>query len=120
VRATLGANVEMLALYWDVGCMIEQRQKAEGWGAAVIPRLARDIRNELTEIKEFSERNLKRMVAFYREYSVTGLIVPQLAAQRDIHPILPQPVAGRCESRRVSVGSSIQQFNLSTVQLFRP
>ncbi len=81
VRATLGANAEMLAMYWDVGRMIEKRQKAEGWGAAVIPRLARDIRNELPDVKGFSERNLKRMVAFFREYSATGLIVPQPAAQ---------------------------------------
>ncbi len=35
--------------------MIQQRQKAEGWGPAVIPRLARDIRNELPEVKGFSE-----------------------------------------------------------------
>ena len=59
VRATLGANAEMLAMYWDIGRMIEQRQKAEGWGTAVIPRLARDIRNELPEVKGFSERNIK-------------------------------------------------------------
>ena len=41
----------MLAMYWDIGRMIEKRQKTEGWGAAVIPRLARDIQNELPEIK---------------------------------------------------------------------
>lgn len=81
VRATLGANAEMLAMYWDVGRMIEQRQKAEGWGAAVIPRLARDIRNELPEVKGFSERNLKRMVAFFREYSTLLPIGPRVVAQ---------------------------------------
>ena len=108
IRATLGANAEMLAMYWDVGRMIEQRQKAEGWGAAVIPRLASDIRNELPEVKGFSERNLKRMVAFFREYSASGLIVPQaaaqlmteakvprLAAQTEAKMILPQSVAKR-------------------------
>jgi len=106
IRATLGANAEMLAMYWDVGRMIDQRQKAEGWGAAVIPRLACDIRNELPEVKGFSERNLKRMVAFFREYPASGLIVPQaaaqlmtdakvprLAAQTETEKILPQPVA---------------------------
>ena len=81
VRATLAANAEMLAMYWDVGRLIQQRQKAEGWGAAVIPRLARDIRNELPEVKGFSERNIDRMIAFYREYP--GLEVT----------ISPQPVA---------------------------
>ena len=100
VRATLGANAEMLAMYWDVGRMIEQRQKAEGWGAAVIPRLARDIRNELPEVKGFSERNLKRMVAFFREYSATGLIVPQAAAQLINGPKVPQ-IAAQTEAERI-------------------
>ena len=54
----------MLAMYWDIGRMIEQRQKLEGWGAAVIPRLARDIRNELPEVKGFSERNIGYMIRF--------------------------------------------------------
>ena len=80
VRATLSANAEMLAMYWDVGRMIEQRQKAEGWGAGVIPRLSRDIRNELPEVKGFSERNIGYMIRFAREYPQGG-------------PILQLPVA---------------------------
>ena len=108
IRATLGANAEMLAMYWDVGRMIDQRQKAEGWGAAVIPRLACDIRNELPEVKGFSERNIGRMIAFYREYSRSGLILPQpaaklktdakgpqRAAQLGGYGLLPQPAAKR-------------------------
>jgi len=94
VRATLGANAEMLALYWDVGRMIEQRQKTEGWGAAVIPRLARDIRNDLPEVKGFSERNLKRMAAFFREYSTLLPIGPRPVAQlKDSATKGPLPVA---------------------------
>ncbi len=49
-RAVMSANAEMLCLYWDIGRMITVRQDAEGWGAAVIPRLAIDLRNELPEI----------------------------------------------------------------------
>ncbi|MBI3466857.1 MAG: DUF1016 family protein, partial [Planctomycetes bacterium] len=37
-------------------------------GAAVIPRLARELRNELPEVKGFSERNIKLMVQFAHEY----------------------------------------------------
>jgi len=68
-------------MYWDIGHILHERQKTKGWGAAVIPHLARDIRNELPEVKGFSERNIKRMLAFYREYSVSGEIVPQPVAQ---------------------------------------
>jgi len=91
-RAMLGVNAELIRLYWEIGQMLDARQKSEGWGAAVIPRLARDIRNELPEVKGFSERNIKRMLAFYREYS--GLeFVPQAVAQIEADQKVPQAVA---------------------------
>jgi len=61
-RATLAVNAEMVRLYWDIGRMIHARQQQEGWGAGVIPRLARDLRNELPELKGFSERNIGYMI----------------------------------------------------------
>lgn len=67
-RAILAVNRELLALYWDIGRLIDGRQKQEGWGAGVIPRLAKDLHNELPEEKGFSERNIKLMVQFFREY----------------------------------------------------
>ena len=72
-RAALSANAEMLLLYWDIGRLIDARQKQEGWGAGFIPRLAADLKNELPEQKGFSLSNLKRMIRFYEEY-------PQLPA----------------------------------------
>ena len=68
IKAALSVNAEMIEMYWDIGRIIDERQQQEGWGARVIPRLARDIRNELPELKGFSERNIKRMLRFYREY----------------------------------------------------
>lgn len=59
--------------------MIHHRQQREGWGAGVIPRLAIDLKNELPEVKGFSERNIGYMIRFAREY------VPS--------PTLQQPVA---------------------------
>ena len=47
VKAVVSANAEMILMYWDIGRMIHQRQQMEGWGSGIIPRLARDIRNEL-------------------------------------------------------------------------
>ncbi len=86
-RAALSANAEMILMYWDVGRMIAARQKQEGWGAGVIPRLAADLKNELPEKKGFSERNIKRMLRFFQEYSGLDAKVPQTAA------LLPQTVA---------------------------
>ena len=48
--------------------MIAERQQFEGWGAGVIPRLAVDLKNDLSEKKGFSERNLRLMIQFYKEY----------------------------------------------------
>ena len=96
-RAALSANAEMIAMYWDIGRMIQQRQQMEGWGAGVIPRLAADLKNELPEEKGFSERNIGRMIAFYREYSSGSVILPQTVAKlsgaADSAEKVPQPAA---------------------------
>ncbi|MFP1760035.1 PDDEXK nuclease domain-containing protein [Lonsdalea quercina] len=100
VRAMLAVNAELIRLYWDIGALIDQRQKQEGWGAAVIPRLAKDLHNELPEEKGFSERNIKRMLAFYREYphlAACAEKVPQAVAQIATKGKGPQAVAQNCE-----------------------
>ena len=86
-RAALSANAEMIALYWDIGRLIAARQEKEGWGAGVIPRLAVDLKNELPEQKGFSERNLKYMIRFAREYDSSAIV------QRSVAQLVPQPVA---------------------------
>lgn len=91
-RAVLAVNAELIRLYWDIGALIASRQKEQGWGAAVIPRLARDLHNELPEEKGFSERNIKRMLAFYREYPQLDF-VPQAVAQNAETQEAPQAVA---------------------------
>jgi predicted nuclease of restriction endonuclease-like (RecB) superfamily len=92
-RAVLAVNAEMVRLYWDIGRLIDERQQREGWGAAVIPRLSRELRNELPEVKGFSERNIKRMLAFHRAYADMPGIVPQPVAQMGRAKKVPQPVA---------------------------
>lgn len=57
-RAVLAVNAELVRLYWDIGRIIQERQGREGWGAGVIPRLARELHNELPNVKGFSERNI--------------------------------------------------------------
>lgn len=95
-RAMLAVNAELIRLYWDIGALIDARQQREGWGTAVIPRLARDLHNELPEEKGFSERNIKRMLAFYREYPdlIADLkLVPQPVAQTETHTKVPPSAA---------------------------
>ena len=59
-------NSELVRLYWDIGHMIDARQRHEGWGAGVIPRLARELKNEMPELKGFSERNIVYLIRFAR------------------------------------------------------
>ena len=92
-RAVLAANSELVRLYWDIGPMIDTRQRREGWGAAVIPSLAKELKNELPELKGFSERNIKRMLAFYREYSDPLAFVQEPLARLPAPEKVPQPVA---------------------------
>lgn len=89
-QATLAANAEMIALYC-IGRMIHGRQQQQGWSAAVIPSLSRNLKNELSEVKGFSERNLGRMLAFYRTY----------AQDSETSGILPQPVAKSEDVRKL-------------------
>lgn len=91
-RAVLAVNAELIRLYWEIGALIDRRQQKEGWGSGVIPRLARDLHNELPEEKGFSERNIKRMLAFYREYRHLEF-TPQAVAQIESTPKVPQAVA---------------------------
>lgn len=90
--AVLAVNAELIRLYWEIGGLIHQRQQQEGWGAAVIPRLARDLHNELPEEKGFSERNIKRMLAFHRAYPQADF-VPRAVAQLENNAKVPQVAA---------------------------
>lgn len=78
-RAALSANAEMIAMYWDIGRMIQQRQQMEGWGAGVIPRLAADLKNVLPEEKGFSVRNIGYMIRFAREYGTPAILQQPVA-----------------------------------------
>jgi predicted nuclease of restriction endonuclease-like (RecB) superfamily len=98
LKASLAVNAEMILLYWDVGQMIHHRQQQDGWGTGVIPRLSRDLRNELPELKGFSERNIGYMIRFAREYDVSVILqqpVAKLAEPVESSAIIPQSACPR-------------------------
>lgn len=68
VRAGLAANRELVLLYWDIGRVILDRQKREGWGAKIILRLSRDLSRAFPALHGFSPRNLLFMRAFAEAY----------------------------------------------------
>ncbi len=96
-QAALSANAEMLWMYWDIGRMVAKRQKKEGWGKGLLPRLAVDLKNDIPQIKGFSERNLQLMIQFQDEYPDLFPIPQQAVAELPEPPFggetRPQPVA---------------------------
>lgn len=80
VKAALAVNRELTLLYWEIGQTILSRQKAEGWGAKVIDRLADDLGTAFPEMKVLSPRNLKYMRSFAETWQDRE-IVQQLVAQ---------------------------------------
>ena len=64
-RAAIHANVDMLLLYHDIGCVINEHKL---WGNRFIDNLATDIRMDFPESKGYSVRNLKYMAKFAETY----------------------------------------------------
>lgn len=81
IKATLSANTEMISMYFDIGKIIYDLQTKGTWGDAIIPKLSKDIINDLPEIKGFSERNIKFMSQFFKEYNSESEIRKQPVSQ---------------------------------------
>ena len=56
--ALKAVNKELIRLYWDIGKLIAERQKSEGWGKSVVLRLSEDLQQEFPGIIGFSVQNL--------------------------------------------------------------
>ncbi len=78
-EALRAVNKELIALYWDLGKMIVERQEKEGWGESVVERLSEDLQKEFSGIKGFSERNLWSMRIFYLTYRNSKKLQPLVA-----------------------------------------
>jgi predicted nuclease of restriction endonuclease-like (RecB) superfamily len=74
--ALKAVNKELITLYWDIGKMILSRQENEGWGKAVVNRLAEDLQKEFSGMQGFSPSNLWRMRLFYESYSRNTKLAP--------------------------------------------
>ncbi len=64
-RATVHVNADLLLLYYDIGCIINEHKC---WGNKFIDSLATDIRTAFPGNKGYSVRNLKYMAKFAEAY----------------------------------------------------
>ena len=97
VKAAVSVNRELMLLYWHIGREILRAQKAEGWGAKVVERLAKDLAAEFPEMGGFSPLNLKRMLAFYSAWE--PLEIGPRAVGQLADSIVSQPVTQLQEAK---------------------
>ena len=104
VKAALSVNRELIALYWHIGRSIVERQRADGWGKAVVERLAADLQDAFPGLNGFSARNIWHARSFYLAYehetsklkqavSESGQAKLAQLARKSEPAILPQAVS---------------------------
>ncbi len=72
VKASRSVNRELIALYWQVGKTLLERQAQSAWGDRVLERLSTDLKREFPEMHGFSKTNLKYMRRFAEAYPQIG------------------------------------------------
>lgn len=99
LRTAVAVNRGLVTLYWEIGREIVRRQRAEGWGAEIVARLADDLRREFPGARGFTRRNLYYARAFYLGYPAPSA-APEPPSEADTPgaraaamPIVQQPVA---------------------------
>lgn len=103
LKAALKVNTEMLALYWEIGKELTEKQEQSNWGDKIITQLAKDLSGEFPGIKGFSSTNLKYIRKWFQFYNSIGQQpVDQLAkslfkpskkiSQQVVDQIIKQPL----------------------------
>ena len=69
-------NKELIALYWDIGEMIVERQHGQTWGQAVVKQLAKDLQADFPGMSGLSASNLWRIKLFYETYTGSTKLAP--------------------------------------------
>lgn len=100
LKAAVRLNSELLLLYWELGASIVEKQLKSKWGDGLIKQLSKDLQSEFSNIKGFSETNLKYIRKWYlfynRENTISQQAVDQLPAtksQQAVDLIIPNQLA---------------------------
>jgi predicted nuclease of restriction endonuclease-like (RecB) superfamily len=77
--ALKAVNKELVALYWDIGRIVTERQAVGEHGTGVVKRLAADLQAEFPGIVGFSWRNVFNMSEFFTAYRDKPKLQPLVA-----------------------------------------
>jgi predicted nuclease of restriction endonuclease-like (RecB) superfamily len=98
IKAAVKVNKELINLYWEIGTSLNLKIKKQGWGAKVLSKLAKDLKNIFPSMKGFSYRNLYSMVQFANEYTDFEIVQALPAQITWTHNMLIiQKISGRKE-----------------------
>lgn len=104
-RAALHVNADMLLLYYDIGCVINEHKT---WGSKFIDNLAADIRLAFPKSKGYSVRNLKYMAKFAETYAEREFVQQVVAQIPWGHNIVILDKVNNLEERKCYIKKSAQ------------
>lgn len=73
LRVALAANSELIALYYEIGAQIVDRESHAQWGSGFIDAFSKDLRKTFPDIGGFSSKNLRYCRAFFRFYCAPSI-----------------------------------------------
>ncbi len=73
LRVALAANSELIALYYEIGARIVEREAHAQWGSGFIDAFSKDLRQAFPDIGGFSSKNLRYCRAFFRFYCAPAI-----------------------------------------------
>ncbi len=77
-EALKAVNKELIALYWDIGRAVVERQQTEGWGNSIVEQLAHDLQLSYPGVRGFSAASLWRMRLFFDVYGANQKLAPMV------------------------------------------
>ncbi|MDO9001866.1 MAG: DUF1016 N-terminal domain-containing protein [Aquabacterium sp.] len=83
MKVALAANGELIALYYEIGAQIVDRESLAQWGSGFIDAFSQDLRAAFPEIGGFSSKNLRYCRAFFRFYCDPAIWQQAVAKLRD-------------------------------------
>lgn len=72
ISVVLNANSSMICLYWNIGRAILKKQEEEGWGAKVIDRMAKDLKEAFPDTTGRGTNSLAYQSFVTRQVGYTG------------------------------------------------
>ena len=87
LRAHAAVNQALILTYWAIGRDVVERMDQEGWGARVVDRLSRDIREHFPDARGYSPRNLRYMRSFAQAWPEEAILQVPLARLPWYHQI---------------------------------